>query len=99
MGMGAKLFFLGGFFLLIVGVISAASVAMAGNRNMKDGTDTLQCQAATLVDVSLSGRKGNFRGLLGLMENLDDVLDVLDENSAFMVGLRSLLDQTEGIER
>lgn len=95
---------MGGFVLIAVGIVLAAFVGMAGHRNLAAGMDGVQCSSSTLLDVALSGTEPSpgedygFAGILGLLQRLDGLLDVLDEDSNFMRGLRRILTDTESLE-
>lgn len=102
MGVPAKLFFVGGFALVAIGIILAALVGMGGHRNVAEGMEGMHCSGATLLDVTLSGSENSddgFSGVLDLLRQMDNILDALSENSQFMTKLRALLDETEPLER
>jgi len=84
--------------VLVVGCGIIASVALAsrGHSAAVDGVSNAGCTSALMLNTTLQGKQDNptFIGMLPALDSLNELERTLDNNSAFMTGLSSILDRT-----
>lgn len=80
--------------LSLIGIIIGLVVATGGAGWMIRGWDTIQCTLTTLLGTVVSGRDPTWP-----TEKVNDLIDKLHPDDAFMVKTRSILTQTEPVER
>lgn len=82
-----------------VGVLICWGFAWEAHAKISDGVDNLGCTSAKLAHAALEGQDSpEFIGMNNMVVDFQNMADVLDTNSSFMLQLNSIIDQTEDIE-
>ena len=88
------------FAVLAVVVVSLCAMSAAEHESIEQGIQGTGCYSAQLLQDAVAGNPSlNFVGLVPAWEALDELSRGLDPNSAFLEGVRGLLDATVELER
>lgn len=84
--------------ILVGGIVISSFVTLKGFNSAKFGLMNTACSAAELLNTSLSGQSSpTFLGLLPLFDEFQSIYDSLDNNSAMLTQVNTILDNTRSI--
>lgn len=80
------------------GILISAGLAIKGYNTAVDGFDNVACSSAEFLNITLSGQVSPpFLGMIPLLGKFNELDENLDNNSAFVNEISSILSRTEKI--